>query len=223
MTRAFIHGGVLLMALTWTSVSLADPVVQGVALSVERVFGYTRATMTEEQGDSKSTATLSGLSLGSSRSLGTPAYSMPRLGLDYVLPMGVSFGAAFGVASMTLKSKTESPLLNSDVELTATDLLLAPRVGYMLAFDQQFGVWPRIGFSYASRFAKSGGGDSSVGLGAFTVEAPFVFAPNKSFGFMATPALDLGVLGSSETDGQESEADISMTEVGLTLGMFVAF
>ncbi len=222
MNRTFALSGLLMTSLTWTAVASAEPVVDGLVLGVERIFGFTAATLSEEEGGDTSDVSATGFSLGASRgSLSTASYSNPRVAVDFILPMGLSFGGAFGVATQSIEQETG--VLGTQVEWNSTALIFAPRVGYMLGFNEHFGVWPRAGFTYLSYSTELGDSESSSSLSAMTFEAPLVLMPNKFFGFTATPALDLGVGGSQENSGPGADPDISMTEFSFTLGLFVAF
>lgn len=227
MNRSLTLSALVLTSTTWAGAAAADPVVQGLTLGVERVFGFTAATATEEEGDVTETFSVLGVSLGSAGGTTIGAgYSFPRVAGDYILPMGLSFGTAFGVATYALEDETDGGLLSATTESSATRLLFAPRVGYQFGFNENFGIWPRAGFTYVSQSSSTTIGDndidSSASAAALTFEAPLVFSPNKFFGFVATPALDLGVAASSETNGEENSGDASLTEFGITLGLFVA-
>lgn len=70
-------------------------------------------------------------------------YSAPRLGLDYVTPLGLSAGAALGVDAFTRRgsvSFTDDP--------NAIAFVLAPRLGYFFQPVPWLGLWPRLGFTY---------------------------------------------------------------------------
>lgn len=227
MNRTFTLSALVLTSTTWAGAAAADPVVQGLTLGVERVFGLTATTTTEEEGEVTETLSVLGVSLGSAGGTTTGAgYSFPRVAGDYTLPMGLSFGTAFGVANYALEDEADGGLLSATTESSVTRFLFAPRVGYQFGFNENFGLWPRAGFTYVYQSLSATVGDndidSSASYAALTFETPLVFSPNKFFGFVATPALDLGVAASSETNGEEDSGDVSVTEFGITLGLFVA-
>jgi hypothetical protein len=91
-----------------------------------------------------------------------------------------------------------------------------PRVGYVFPFNAEWGIWPRGGFTYASR-----SGDNDYHSFAFTLEAHFYFMPSPAFGFMAGPVLDLGVTGEGRAGA--NDYDYSERLFGLAFGMFVRF
>src|SRR5690606_29958250 len=129
------------------------------ALGVERAFGFSMATMSQEQGGETSTASITGFSLGASRgSYASSLYSTPRAAVDYILPMGLSFGGALGVATYTVDADTDE----DNTDTTNTAILFAPRVGYMVGFNERFGVWPRAGFTYLSQSTDVGDFDIST-------------------------------------------------------------
>jgi hypothetical protein len=228
MKRILTCCGLLVGTLTFAEGALAAPTVQGLTLGVERVFGFTTSTLTDEGDVVTNTTSLTGFSLGNTGRNTLAGYSVPRVNVDYILPMGLSFGGAFGLSTVGFRSENKTGQVTVTNEATLTGFLFAPRVGYMIGLNEQFGIWPRGGFSYiyastTDEDADNDNGDTSTGYGALTLEVPFVFAPTKSFGFVATPALDLGVAGSRETGGEEYDGDLSLTEFGITLGLFVAF
>lgn len=228
MKRILTCFGLLAATLSLAEGASAAPTVQGLTLGVERVFGFTTTTVTDEGDVTTNTTSLTGFSLGHTGRTITSVYSVPRVNVDYILPMGLSFGGAFGLSTIGYTSENKTGQVTVTNEATLTGFLFAPRVGYMIGLNEQFAVWPRGGFSYiyasmADEDANNNNADTSTGYGAVTLEVPFVFAPTKSFGFVATPALDLGVAGSREVGGDEYDGDLSLTEFGITLGLFVAF
>lgn len=213
-----------LCAVTWTSTAAAQPTVKGLTLGVERVFGFVAASSTTETDNLTVRDSVSGISLGSaalSSSSIQPFYTIPRVGLDYLLDSGLSFGGAFGIGSMGAETERETGAVTVTTRADATTFLFAPRVGYLIGLNEQFGIWPRGGFTYVTNSFEVGDDDASIAFGALTIEAPLVFTPTKAYGFVATPALDLGVAGSQEANGDEFDGDMSLTEFGLTLGLFV--
>lgn len=227
MKRISTCGGVLVSVLTCSGLVAAEPNVQGLTLGVERVFGLTSVTATDENDAVTNTSSETGFSLGNAGTA-RALYTIPRVHVDYVLPMGLSFGGALGFRVASYSYETDpavGPTLSNDGSGSA--FLFAPRVGYLLGFNDQFGIWPRLGFSYVNVSSDgdddTNADDTSLSYGAFTLEAPFVFTPHKAFGFVATPSLDLGVAGSREVGNNEYDGDLSLTEFGITLGLFVAF
>lgn len=226
MKRIAMCTGLLAAAVTFGGTASAAPTVQGLTLGVERVFGFTATSATDEGDILTNTTTTTGFSLGNTSSNVQRVFSVPRVNVDYVLPMGLSFGGAFGLSTIgaTIENKNGQVTVTNEASLTA--FLFTPRVGYMIGLNEQFGIWPRGGFSYVyasttDEDADNDDNDVSNSYGALTLEVPFMFVPNRSFGFVATPALDLGVAASRELGGDEYDGDLSLTEFGITLGMFV--
>jgi hypothetical protein len=210
---------------TFSGAAYADPNVQGLTLGVERVFGFSIVTATDEGDDATTTNSTAGFSLGNTAGAAPALYTIPRVHVDYILPMGLSFGGALGFRTLSTTNEVEAGPLTVSTDNGATAFLFAPRVGYLIGFNEHFGLWPRLGFSYVnvSYNNDNNNNDISQSYGALTLEAPFVFTPHKTFGFVATPSLDLGVAGSREVGNDEYDGDLSLTEFGITLGLFVVF
>lgn len=225
MKRILTCSGLLASVVTLAGSASADPTIQGLTLGVERVFGFTTTTATDEGAAVTNTTSTTGFALGNTRAE-QAFFSVPRVNADYVLPMGLSFGGAFGLTSVGVRNEADPGPITVTTEQSLTGFLFTPRVGYVIGLNDQFGVWPRAGFSYVYASVNDededdDNGDISTGYGALTLEVPLLFAPNKSFGFVATPALDIGVSGSREVGGDEYDGDLSVTEFGITLGLFV--
>lgn len=226
MKRISVCGGLLASMVTVAGGASAAPTVQGLTLGVERVFGFV-ATSAKDEGDNVTTTDSSaGFSLGNSNLAGTAAlYTIPRVHVDYILPMGVSFGGALGFRTVSETAEADGGAVNVSTDSSGTAFLFAPRVGYMLGFNEQFGLWPRLGFTFVNVSLNDEDGqddDYYQSYGALTLEAPLVFTPHKTFGFVLTPSLDVGIAGSREIGGNEYDGDLSLTEFGITLGLFVA-
>lgn len=224
MKRISICGGVLVSMATLAGGASAAPTVQGLAVGVERVFGFAAVSATDEGDNVTTTSSSTGFSLGNTSGTAQALYTIPRVHVDYILPMGLSFGGAFGFRTLGSTTETDGGPINISTDSSSSAFLFAPRVGYMLGLNDQFGLWPRLGFSFVNvSFNDEDEQDDDIyqSYGALTLEAPFVFTPHKAFGFVATPSIDVGVAGTREVGGDEYDGDLSLTEFGITLGLFV--
>lgn len=217
--------GSLALVFTYAGSAVAEPTVQGLTLGVERVFGFTAVTATDE-GDAATTSQSSiGFGLGNTSGAAPALFTIPRVNVDYVLPMGLSFGGALGFRTLGITNEVDGGPLSVTTESSATAFLFAPRVGYLVGLNEQFGIWPRLGFSYVAVSTDDDDGeddDFSQSYGALTLEAPLMFMPHRTFGFVVAPSLDLGISGSREVNGEDYDGDLSLSEFGFTFGMFVA-
>lgn len=209
---------------TLTSGASAAPTVQGLAVGVERVFGFAAVSATDEGDNITTTSSSTGFSLGNTSGAAQALYTIPRVHVDYILPMGLSFGGALGFRTLGSTTEADGGNVSVSTDSSASAFLFAPRVGYMLGLSEQFALWPRLGFSFVNVSLSDEDeqdDDYYQSYGALTLEAPFAFTPNKAFGFVATPSLDVGIAGTREQGGEEYDGDLSLTEFGITLGLFV--
>lgn len=86
------------------------------------------------------------ISLLSQRSAGSRS-SLPRIAADFVTQYGVSLGAAIGLGY----SKADvNPTLQAGAKGGVTELVLAPRVGFVAPLSPRLALWPRVGVSRTS-------------------------------------------------------------------------
>lgn len=112
-------------------------------------------------------------------------YSTTRLGVDGVIVDHLTLGGNLG-------------LWASGGDADGFGLLIYPRVGYVIAFDDTWGFWPRGGITFTT-FDNDFGDDDEVAL---TLEATFFAAAVEHFGFNFGPAFDIGLAG----DGAEARS-----------------
>jgi hypothetical protein len=205
------------------------------ALSVDRVFGVVFASESTKQGDTAQTVSVTSVSLLTNplHSL-TTSYSFPRVAADYLTAGGVTLGAALGFSTVSGSAEVEQGSLSAEEDTgSGSGFLLVPRVGYVLMFQDEIGIWPRGGVSYVTVSAESDDGtvDTSANRLALTLEVPLVISPVPHAGFSIGPTLDLGLSGSNEatttnplTNTQTTgERDVTGTELGLQAGVFLYF
>ncbi len=195
--------GVLLVA----TVSSAQPRPQGeLALSAERLFGYNHSSTSYDDADTE--VTISEFSLLGGRGSASN-FNFPRAGVDYFVTDGLSIGGSlvFVQVSTTLDSGGDE----SDSDASA--LGLAPRIGYATMFSDHFGIWPRGGLMYFS----SERDDIDISGWVFEAEFPLLLAPSNSVAITVGPTLDYALSASAEAGDQE--ADLSLVDLGLMVGL----
>jgi hypothetical protein len=167
-------------------------------LSVEDLFGYTYAR--QSNGLSVNTFTVFGDTLGSTKS----QYRYPRMALDYMVGGPISAGLALNAVRMTTSTG------GSDTGVQAS-----ARVGYALMPGPSFGIWPRLGATYAFQSASSAFG-ISADLLIVVVAAPHLL-------FTVGPSGDFGLSGKLKLPANQGGATIDMKyhDIGIYFGMTV--
>jgi hypothetical protein len=145
------------------------------------------------------------------------------------LTLGAAVGIGFGSSKTTQKS---GGVEQSNDGPSTTSILLAPRVGYLIDFSDNLGLWPRAGVTYARVSSKSTGGQGGDVTATFsqisaTLDVPLVIAPADHFAFTAGPFLDFPLTSSQKTEagGQTVEPDNApkVTNLGLSVGILGSF
>ena len=152
-------------------------------------------------------------------------YTVPRLGLDYVITSHLTVGG--DVVLYTTLGTSGSTGNNSSGSGPTTFLFgLAPRVGYVLAFSDMFAFWPRGGLSWYTT-SSNGPGDTGGGLNqlALDLDPQFVITPVSHFGFTAGVTADIPLTGghSVTENNTTTSAGASILFVGATVGMLGYF
>lgn len=218
-----IRASVSLLVSSFATVAAAQQPPAGVAVGLERAFGLELASETQEFMGVESTQSETTFGLG----LGYPAtlFSTTRVGVDYIMDSGLSLGSGIGFVTYSSEFETEG---ESGDGPSVTGFLIAPRVGYFLAFTPSVGLWPRGGFTYASTGTEStvsnglGGEETVEGSQsdlALTLEAPLVVMPAANVGILIAPTFDYSLSHSEEFDGEESDADVSFMSFGIQFGL----
>ncbi|HET7538700.1 MAG TPA: hypothetical protein VFK05_02475 [Polyangiaceae bacterium] len=197
------------------------------AISAERLFGFTYDSATASLNNQDIDASVTHFSLLSSPvTIGGQGgnfiwggYGSPRVAGDYFIINRLSVGAALGYAHW---SYTRPNGAGNDVTTSGDSFTFAPRVGYLLTFNDIVGFWPRGGFTYRTFSAENAGGHDF----AFTLEAPFVFTVIPHVVFWGGPTLDLGLAGSQHVDnpnGSTTSYDFNALEFGIQTGLVAYF
>jgi hypothetical protein len=183
---------------------------QDVVLGVERVFGLYSARIVRERGNDDIVTRSSSVGLAFQEPV--MPLAVPRVAFDYFITQQLSLGGSLGFYS---QDPGEDPgILNDD----SGGFLFAPRVGYAIPFNTEWGVWFRGGLTYFSWEADN---DDSVSLMALTGEATFYFMPAPSVGFTGGPLMDLGFAGDEQFGVNEGDFDARL--LGIGFGMFARF
>ncbi|MFZ5895341.1 MAG: hypothetical protein ACOY0T_30075 [Myxococcota bacterium] len=204
------------------------------AVSAERLMGFVYArTSSEVLGvtTTRSNTTLTFLnsaSFDSAMSGPTTNYSSARIAFDFFPINGLSLGGSIGLYHVSSSVEQEANGLSQEEDLgSGLGFIFTPRIGYAVMFTPKVGLWPRGGVSYASVHAESPGGSELTASGvAITLESPFVIAPVPHVAFLVGPSLDLGVGGSTETQGAGGTTvsrDRTGTDIGVHGGMTAFF
>ncbi len=194
---------------------------------VDRVMGISmdQATLSPDQGgDIKYKATnvaLFGNPGGGGD--GGPSLMIPRLALDYFVIESVSIGGSLLYFSQS--TELENDAGSTDGPKTTT-FAIAPRVGYAMAFDETFSIWPRAGITYFNSKTESDSGtgtdtDTFSGM-ALTVEAMVGISPIENFAILVGPYVDYGLSGTVKNEpptGPSTETDAKLTSYGLSVSI----
>jgi len=149
--------------------------------------------------------------------------ALPRFALDYVVYQGFTVGGSLVLSTRGMsvsgggqgaQPPAPPPTANND----GLTLFGGARIGYAYAFDSTFGIWPRVGLSYASSSARSELRDPSTGLslGTFEYKANFgnanlevllAVSPVEHIVLTAGPYLDLGLTGGYSVLRDSTEID----------------
>lgn len=182
------------------------------SLGLERMFGFSKATLETDLGNvevSRSATSVSLFGRTVPRLIGYPA---PRLALDYIFDSGLSLGGAIGYESVDPDDDDDG----DDDNLSAW--LLAPRVGYFASVTSGFGLWPRGGFTFVAFDDGDGADDNDPSFTALTLEVPLVFNLGLSgLGLVVMPHVDVGLGGGTD------DVEQTLTEFGLQLGLSMFF
>ena len=174
-----------------------------VVLGVERAFGFYTGESSYDPDDPADDYDVDrqGFSLGWSHTGQPFAHLAPRFGFDIFVIEDLSVGGSLGLVSQ-----------DNDDDDGDDDgrggFIFAPRVGYFIDFSEQFGFWPRGGFTLYDL------DDPDQSQSMLTLEAYFTFAPREGFGFLFGPVIDLGFTG------EQGDADRTDKSFGVMVGLF---
>ncbi len=200
--------------------------ITGVALDSQKVKTDVGGT-TVETTNKTTTVALFGVSGAAATGF------VPRLALDYFPIESLSLGGSFLFSSTSGTSENDQPG-SPKVDLdTTTTIGFAPRIGYAVAFDETFSIWPRGGITYIHRKTTTPdptgtAGDSTDTFSGLelTLEALLGISPFDNFAIGIGPYVDFPLSGSDETcpGGNNCVSnDVKLTSFGLTTSIMGYF
>lgn len=179
-------------------------------IGAERVFGFAMSSEKPEGSDA-----IKHTQWGVLWAAPTSVYQIPRMAIDYVAFDQVTFGGSLGIAhtSTTVPATGVTPEISS----SATNLLVAPRAGYIFGGKGVLSLWARGGFSFWS-IAQGNDQGSKWGV-AFNLEPEVIISPYKHLGIYVGAVLDLGLFGKASPGGGGESASYNVTNYGATSGL----
>jgi hypothetical protein len=206
-----------------------------VALSVERLFGFSHSSQTtSSKGVERPTVTMNKISI-----LGDPVggalgtiYTFPRLAFDVFVAGGLSLGASISYFHI---SETVPPAAGStggDSEFSINGLVLAPRIGFAAHLGPTVALWPRAGVTYLKEWSDTSqggkaGGSSSGDLFAATIELPLAVTITERAAFLIGPTIDIGLSGGGTNDpapgstAASTSTDNKETNIGVQAALLI--
>lgn len=165
----------------------------GVALSLERLFGVDHVyAWTASNGATTQETTSTSISVFTQGRYAV--YEIPRLAADLFVRRGLSLGTAFSLGSGS-QTVTQYPP-GSSTTASLTDVLVAPRVGYLAQLGRRWSIWPRAGVTFQFGWGDTPGAPGYefstreyVLLG--TMDVPVVFTVVPRVAFTLAPTFDL--------------------------------
>jgi len=191
-------------------------------------------THVEEVSASSTTIGLFGMNAEGPLGLFTPTSlaSVPRLALDFLPVRGFSVGGSFLFLTRSGEQTSEGSTAQQP-DITRGMLVLYPRLGYAVAFNETVGFWPRAGISYERDWVTIKAQDPTAGSVEETVsfsftnlvvEGVFFVSPMEHFALVGGPYGEIGLTGSTDVETNEPGAadrsqDAKMTSFGLWAGV----
>jgi hypothetical protein len=186
----------------WVGQAQAAPLGRW-CLSLERLFGvsWTQSGFEREYtGLDETTQTTVNVLASRAPPVG---FSAPRLGLDYLTKLGLSFGGAVGFDMIS-----RGGAVRADLDPNEIAVAVAPRVGYFFPLLPRFGLWPRAGLTY---IALSRDADRR----SVTLELPAsLMLLEERVGVMLFPYVEAGVF-------EDERKSIGEVGVQVSVGLFL--
>jgi hypothetical protein len=200
----------------------ADPL--DVSVSIERAAGVALSNVHPNGTDSLAvtTVTLAGAAVN--------PIALPRLGLDVVLPSGLTLGTGLAAGYANLSDNPNGGGSGSSENGTAW--LISPRIGYRVRLGSLFDLTPRVGFTFAGgslgssssnescTYSPSGvpacsttpvTSSTSLFFGAVSADVALAMRLTTSFNLLAGLSLDdvVAASGSSSSSGQANSQNVN--------------
>jgi len=156
------------------------------------------------------------------------AYNIPRFAFDYKFPFRLTIGGSI-FASFTLgsgNSHVDQRGIETDTNGDTLTLFgFAPRVGYILSFNDLFAFWPRGGIEFYSLNVKAPDQTSvTSSQWALNLEPMFVITPLPHFGITVGPVIDIPISGSQSTSPPgdvTTSVNLTLFHFGITAGVLI--
>ncbi len=194
------------------------------AVGAERLFGVSWDKQSADfNGGSVSVSETSVSVLG--KQVSSDPFAGPRIAFDYFVTDGISVGGSVGYSSISTSGELNSSAAGaslSGADNTLRGWIVSPRVGYGYAFNDNVGIWPRLGFTYVGMsISGNGNTDLKQHYFALSAEVPIVFTPVPHTMLTIAPTVDWGFSGS---EGNSSNSvDSTAIALGLHAGLGVWF
>ena len=160
-------------------------------------------------------------------------FGIPRVAFDGMLSNGLTLGGSLSylVTSGKTESKNNGNTLGSADTPTDSIFVIAPRIGVVIPASETVGLWLRGGISRIAMSSKTTGSvgtsivdvKTTVTLVDFTLDPQLLICPVPHVGVTLGALLDIGLSGSRETDGSDSNSDIKASSYGVTAGLVAMF
>ena len=119
------------------------------------------------------------------------------------LSLGGLIELSYTSSSFDAKQTATAPVINTSLP-TTTNFTILPRVGWMFALGDRFGIWPRVGAGYASRQTTSARDpNDKTTFSGFVLDADvsFILRVNETFFINLTPEFTFLPGSASVTNG----------------------
>ena len=223
--------GVLLVSSSAGAEPLGKP--GQLALSAERLFGFSTTTTTQKDKDSNVEVSDSVTGFGALSAYPAHPFNVPRLGIDYLPIEGLTVGGSISFMAYSLSRDIDGTEGDGG---TMTIFGIFPRAGYAMMFNETLGIWPRGGISYFTQSTKTDVTDPLSGEKdtykysrselALTLEAHLVITPVDHVGITLGPTLDIGLTGGDKNEfpnAPNTESDLSSMIFGIQAGLAAWF
>ena len=166
-----------------------------VSMALERVGGVSYSSVSGDK-SSDGSGSLFALGIGS---VNVNPYTAPRLGIDYILPIGLTLGGGLGFGHFSLSAKGSDGKSQGLGSLSL--YTLTPRVGYRVALSDRFDLVPRAGVTLAGGSVSSNDGRDSSGVFALALsaEGAGVLRLTSSFNLLAGVGIDQTVAATASS------------------------
>jgi hypothetical protein len=210
--RPFLRFALPLLVVIAPATALAQQpeAAPSVSLAFERLGGVSYARATEKEDDGRNEAV--GLTTFGVGVANVNPYAFTRLGVDYLLPMGVTLGAGVGFARFSASSRSSTGVTRDQGSVTA--YLINPRVGYRIPVSPKFDLTPRVGMTFLGGAVSPSDNESSGSVFAAAIggEAVATYRATSSFNLLAGLAFDHTVSATVTSEQTTSTGTTSSSE-----------